>query len=49
MLPIPLINIVRTRFAAQAQSMWNLGLVSPVQQICGEWVKELNPNELNNG
>jgi len=41
--------IVRTQFMAQAQDVWDLGLMSPVQLICREWVKELGRNELDNG
>ena len=32
---------VGTRFSAQAQNVWDLGPVNPVQQIYREWVKEL--------
>ena len=38
---IIIIIIVRTRFADQAQGVWDLGPVSPIQQICKEWVKKL--------
>ena len=40
---------VGTRFAAQAQNVWNLDPVSLVQEICREWVKELGFCELDNG
>ena len=33
------IDIVGTRFAAQAQSAWDIGLMSPVQYICREQIK----------
>ena len=36
-----IIIIVGTRFADQVQGVWNLGPVSPIQQICKEWVKKL--------
>ena len=36
-------------FMVQAQIIWGLGPMSPIQWICREWVKELGPNELDNG
>ena len=41
--------IVGSQFAAQAQIIWGLGPTSKIQWICREWVKELGPNELENG
>ena len=41
--------IVETRFVAQVQSVWDLGLVSSVQYICRKWIKELGFSELDNG
>ena len=32
---------------AQAQNIWSLGLMSLIQWICRELVKELSHNELN--
>ena len=37
--------IVGLQFEAQAQIIWGLGPMSPIQWICREWVKELSPNE----
>ena len=39
-------DAVGTRFAAQAQTVWDLGSVS---SVCREWVKELGFSELDNG
>ena len=41
--------IVGSQFAVQAQNVWSLCPMSPIQWICREWVKELGPNELKNG
>ena len=43
------IYIVGIRFAAQTQTVWDLGLVNPVQEIYKELVKELSFSELDNG
>ena len=36
-----------SQFKAQAQNVWSLSPMSPIQWICREWVKELSPNELD--
>ena len=33
--------IVGSQFIAQTQKNWVISLMSPIQQICREWVKEL--------
>ena len=40
---------VGSQFEAQARNIWSLGPMSPIQWICRKWVKELSPNELDNG
>ena len=40
---------VGSQFIAQAQKIWDMSPVSPIQWICREWVEELGINELNNG
>ena len=40
---------VGIRFTAQAQNIWDLGPMSPIQKICREWVEELGLNEFDNG
>ena len=46
---IIIIIIVGSQFAAQAQVIQSLGLVSPLQWIYREWVEELSPKEWDNG
>ena len=40
--------LVGSRFAAQVQNVWDFGPVSPIQQICREWVEELSSNDFDN-
>ena len=40
---------VGSQIEAQAQNVWSLSPMSPIQWIYREWVKELGPSELDNG
>ena len=42
------IHAVGSQFGAEAQIVWCLGPMSPIQWICREWVKELGLSELDN-
>ena len=40
---------VGSQFVAQAQKIWDMSPMSPIQWICRELVDELGINKLNNG
>ena len=38
---------VGSQFGGQAQNVWNLGVINPIQWIYREWVENLDLSELN--